>query len=260
MPMGGLVSFMLPNLFFDANTEMKTSEFNLYLMVQTILICCLSMPSIFLLREEPPSPPTVLLRDKDTIVQMTMGQAISALFKNKNYICMFLSFNFLYGLYCAISGVISSFTDPYGYTPGNISIICISFSIAGIFNSFFIGTLLDKYQCYKKTLVFLSFASILTLSLSFWSLPKSKTPSLAGGVMIFTGATLIPIVTVCFSFAAELSYPVPESYSIGIMISCGQIFGFVLVSITLNYYLYRVSDSPQYARQQRIHCTESLFG
>jgi predicted MFS family arabinose efflux permease len=165
---------------------------------------------------------------------MTMGQAIVALFKNKNYIYMFLSFNFLYGLYCAISGVISSFTDPYGYTPGNISVVCIVFSIAGIFNSFFIGTLLDKYQCYKKTLVFLSFASIITLSLSFWSLPTGNIV-LAGGTMVFTGASLIPIVTVCFSFAAELSYPVPESYSIGIMISVGQIFGFVLVRLMFSF-------------------------
>ena len=46
--------------------------------------------------------------------------------------------------------------------------------------------------------------------------------------MMLTGASIIPVVTVCFSFAAELSYPVPESYSIGIMISFAQIFGFLL--------------------------------
>jgi len=49
--------------------------------------------------------------------------------------------------------------------------------------------------------------------------------------MMLTGASLIPIVTVCFSLAGELSYPVPESYSIGIMICFAQIFGFLLVSV-----------------------------
>jgi len=54
--------------------------------------------------------------------------------------------------------------------------------------------------------------------MSFYALPSKKV-AVASGVMMLTGATLIPVVTVCFSFAAELSYPVPESYSIGIMIS-----------------------------------------
>jgi hypothetical protein len=73
-------------------------------------------------------------------------------------------------------------------------------------------------------------SSIFTLGLSAVGLPTGKT-AIEGSIMMLTGATLIPIVTVCFSFAAELSYPVPESYSIGIMISFAQIFGFVLVRL-----------------------------
>lgn len=46
---------------------------------------------------------------------MPILESIKTLFKNSNYVFLFISFNFLYGLYCAISAVISSFTDPYGY-------------------------------------------------------------------------------------------------------------------------------------------------
>jgi predicted MFS family arabinose efflux permease len=149
---------------------------------------------------------------------MSMMDSLKSLFSNRNYMFMFASFNFLYGLYCAIAAVITSFTTPYGYETSDISIICLIFSVAGILNSFFIGTLLDKYQCYRKALIFLCCASVVTLSLSFYGLP-SRNVAVASGIMMLTGATLIPVVTVCFSFAAELSYPVPESYSIGIMIS-----------------------------------------
>ena len=76
---------------------------------------------------------------------MSMLESIKNLFKNSNYVFLFISFNFLYGLYCAISAVISSFTDPYGYEVQDISVMCLVFSLAGIFNSFFIGPLLDKY-------------------------------------------------------------------------------------------------------------------
>ena len=159
-----------------------------------------------------------------------MGEAIKSLFSNRNYIYMFICFNSLYGLYCAISGVMSAFTDYYKYTSSEISIVCLMFSIAGILNSFFIGTLLDKYQCYRKALITLCIASMISLGLSAVGLPSKKL-GIAGGIMVLTGASMIPIVTICFSFAAELSYPVPESYSIGIMISTAQIFGFLLVSI-----------------------------
>ena len=131
---------------------------------------------------------------------------------------MFSSFNFLYGLYSAIGAVITSFTSPYGYETSDVSIICLVFSVAGILNSFYIGSLLDKHQCYRKALIFLCCSSVITLSLSFYGLPSGDVLA-ASGIMMLAGATLIPIVTVCFSFAAELSYPVPESYSIGIMIS-----------------------------------------
>lgn len=50
--------------------------------------------------------------------------------------------------------------------------------------------------------------------------------------MMLTGAALIPIVTVTFSLAAEITYPVPEVYSIGLLISVGQIFGCLLVSLS----------------------------
>jgi hypothetical protein len=92
------------------------------------------------------------------------------------------------------------------------------FSLSGIFNSFFIGTLLDKYQCYKKALLTLGVSSIITFSLNFYGLPTANLLTEAL-IMSLTGASLIPVVTIAFSFAAELSYPVPESYSIGVMIS-----------------------------------------
>lgn len=66
--------------------------------------------------------------------------------------------------------------------------------------------------------MFLCISSTIALALSAYSLPQGKV-GLQAAVMMFTGASMIPIVTICFSFAAELSYPVPESNSIGFMIS-----------------------------------------
>lgn len=116
MPIGSLLSFLLPNLFFDSSSPtMDKSEFEFFILIQSIIVTILSVPSLIFLREEPPSPPTVLLRYKDTVVQMSMMDSLKSLFSNRNYMFMFASFNFLYGLYCAIAAVITSFTTPYEY-------------------------------------------------------------------------------------------------------------------------------------------------
>lgn len=161
---------------------------------------------------------------------MSVGESLKQLFQNKNYIFLFLCFNFLYGLYSAIASSISSFTTPYNFDSSDNSIICLVFLISGILFSFFIGTILDKYQCYRKSLIGICIGSLITLSLTFYGLPTEKL-IVEAVIMMLTGAAIIPIVTISFSLAAELTYPVPEVYSIGTMISVAQIFGAVLVSL-----------------------------
>ena len=102
------------------------------------------------------------------------------------------------------------------------------FMLAGIFNSFFIGVLLDKYQCYKKAHMTVCIGSVVTLALSAIGLPTGNT-LIQASIMMLTGAAIIPNVTISFSLAAEVSFPVPESYSIGIMLCSAQLFGFILV-------------------------------
>jgi len=126
----------------------------------------------------------------------------------------------LYGLYSALSSSITSFTTPYGYDPSDNSVICLVFAISGILFSFFIGTILDKYQCYRKSLIGICIAATLCLALSIYGLPTRKLITETCIIMI-TGATVIPISTICFSFASEITYPVPEIYSIGVMVSAG---------------------------------------
>ena len=96
---------------------------------------------------------------------MPLRECVSNLMRNKNYISLFFTFMFIYGLYCAIAGVLSSFTEPYGYSSSDNSVICLCFLIAGVLNSFFIGSLLDKYQCYRKSLIAVCIASLIALAI-----------------------------------------------------------------------------------------------
>jgi FLVCR family feline leukemia virus subgroup C receptor-related protein len=46
-------------------------------------------------------------------------------------------------------------------------------------------------------------------------------------VCFFDGACMIPVMAVGMDFGVELTYPVGESFSAGVLMSAGQIFGIV---------------------------------
>ena len=72
-------------------------------------------------------------------------KSMRELVKNKNFIFLFITFNFIYGMYCALGAIVSALTGPYGYDISANSILCLVFLISGILTSFFVGTVLDKY-------------------------------------------------------------------------------------------------------------------
>jgi hypothetical protein len=47
--------------------------------------------------------------------------------------------------------------------------------------------------------------------------------------MFFIGISLIPIIPVAYSFSVELTYPISEAMSNGMMIMVSQLFGTFLV-------------------------------
>lgn len=57
--------------------------------------------------------------------------------------------------------------------------------------------------------------------------------------LAFYGAAIIPMLTVAFPFAVELTRPIPESFSNGILITMGLFWGALLgviaISIPIDY-------------------------
>ena len=157
-----------------------------------------------------------------------MLAGIKELLRNKNYILLFFCFNFIYGVYSALATVISSLTHPYGYKISDNSVFSLVFLVAGILNSFFLGTILDKYQNYKKLITFICFSSAVSIGLLALSLPQ-KNMALQVLVMALNGAFIIPIMSVTYSFAVELAYPLPEALVNGMLITGSLIWGALLV-------------------------------
>jgi predicted MFS family arabinose efflux permease len=164
----------------------------------------------------------------DTNGKINVMAGLKELLRNKNYILLFLCFNFVYGIYSAVGTVISSLTKPYGFSIADNSVFSLVFLVAGIFNSFFLGTILDKYQNYKKLITIISFGTSVSTALFGLALFTESKVFVVFAIAVM-GAFIIPIMSVTYSFAVELAYPLPEALVNGMLISCSLIWGALLV-------------------------------
>eukprot|EP00347_Sterkiella_histriomuscorum_P019206 403342532 len=226
VPIGMLFSFVLPNAFISnddvADIPNGIRKFEIYLLVQTIIITIFSLPAIILMKEEPPSPPSVVSYDNAN--KMGMGEGLKELIGNKNYLLLFFSFNFIYGIHGSLGATIASIASQYGYGVNASSTMCFVYLFGGIFNSFFLGTMLDKYQNFRKLVIIICAMSLITCCIHIVALPTGNV-LFESVAMMLVGASVLPITSISYSFAVELTYPIPETMTNGMMISISLIWG-----------------------------------
>lgn len=123
----------------------------------------------------------------------------------------------------------SQLTAPYGYSSGDNALFGGIFILTGVVGSFVYGVILDRSAKYKLILILISISSVCSIMLTMVTLPMGSVPIFSLNLM-FVGISVIPVIPVSYSFAVELTYPVPEAMSNGMMIMASQIYGTLLVS------------------------------
>jgi hypothetical protein len=73
----------------------------------------LTIPALSFIKEEPPSPPSIVANDTNN--DMGLKEGIKELGSNKNYILMFVLYLLIYGIYASMGAVYANLAVPYGY-------------------------------------------------------------------------------------------------------------------------------------------------
>lgn len=100
----------------------------------------------------------------------------------------------------------------------------MTYSLCGIATSIVLGKVLDASLQYKRVLLIVTGSAVITTGVHCFAMP-SGNPYFEIATMLFVGPSLLPISSICFSFAGELAYPVPEAQSIGMMIMFALLYG-----------------------------------
>lgn len=119
---GAMIAFTLPQFIFEndysQNLPQGRRDFCMFLMIQTLLISVFTIPALSFVKEEPPSPPSIVANDTNN--DMGLKEGLKELATNKNYIFMFLIYLLIYGIHASMGAVYANLAATYDYNVAEI--------------------------------------------------------------------------------------------------------------------------------------------
>ena len=209
-----------------ANDKPKgKTKFAEYLIVQNVITSVCTVPTLLFAREKPPTPPSSAASRPPQDAKFR--ENLKLLKSNKSYLLLCVSFTMLYGVYTSLGAVVAAITVPFGYEGVDNAVFGGVFIFCGVAGSFVLGIVLDKTQKFKLMINCTALCAVGFILLGLVTLPSGKG-WLFSLNLAFIGFSVIPIIPISYGFAVELTFPIPEAVSNGMMILPSQIFGAIM--------------------------------
>ena len=238
--LGIIFAMLVTPLFIGTHPNQANygSGFPHMLMIYGWLTVVASVVTLLFLRERPPSPPAA-----DNLVRHSFFKGIRYILKQRDMILTLFVFLIGLGMFNAISSMTDSISSNLGVQDSD-GLVGGMMLIGGVLGALIIPALSDKYRMRKRFLVICTVGAlpgVLGLSLTGYIVHDPLIAyRIALGSAFILGFFIMSAGPVGFQYAAEISYPAPESISQGLLLWVGQISGLLFVagmSIKNNYYL-----------------------
>ena len=147
-------------------------------------------------------------------------------FKNRNACVLIFTFACVLGFantYGSVSGIL---VVALGYSDDVSSLFGMMFIIGSIIGAAVFGTIVEIFKIYKSATVIICGMGAIASGFIEYSLYLDSIV-LASISFVFCGASLA-LLPVGIDFAVELTYPVAESISTGLLMSTGNFIGMIL--------------------------------
>ena len=208
------------------------------LRVYGIICAAGAVAAVVLIREKPPAPPSA-----DELRHTRFFEGLKYILSSRDMKITIVLFFIGLGIFNAVSSMVDSISASIGVddSDGLIGVFMLG---GGVLGAIILPILSDKFRKRKLFLV-IGLGGMLpgVAGLAFAGL-VANTPEaayrLALAASFILGFFVMSAGPIGFQYAAEVSYPAPESTSQGLMLLAGQISGLLLVggmSIGNNAYL-----------------------
>ncbi|XP_069675406.1 choline/ethanolamine transporter flvcr2a-like [Periplaneta americana] len=201
----------------------------------TIVLCLV----IFFFQKEPPMPPSLAqasLRSKTTKTEAydnnhTYLQSLKSLITNRNFALLLVSYGINIGVFYVVSTLLNQIVLlHFADAEEDAGRIGLTIVVAGVVGSVTGGVVLDKTHKFKEcTLVvyFMALAGMLAFTFTL-TLGHIWIIYLTGG---FLGFFMTGYLGIGYEFAAELTYPIAEGTSSGLLNASSEVFGVIFTLV-----------------------------
>jgi MFS family permease len=228
---GIIIAMLVTPLLVGSNPELVTYGTGFEMMLWIFgIITSISAAAVFFLIKEHPEGYVVSEKDK----RHDFGKGVLHILRNRDMQITMILFLIGLGIFNAISSMTDSISE-YAGVKDSDGLIGGLMLIGGIFGAVILPALSDKYRRRKIFLVIclagmvpgifgLSFAGNMGLS-------SGNTYTLLLISAFVVGFFVMSAGPIGFQYAAEVSYPAPESASQGMLLWGGQLSGMVFVAL-----------------------------
>jgi len=204
-------------------TPFIVGAINIEIMILIYGILALISGALFVIfvKNKPPTPPSSeILKEK-----VLMGQGLKQLFLNKYFIILFIIFFFGLGIFNFVTSYIELIAVPRGFTPTDAGLLGGLMLIGGIVGCVIMSALSDKYKKRKILLII----SILIATVSLFVITFSADEIILYLFSFLLGYGILSAGPVALEYAVDLTKPVPEATSNGMLLMVGQIGGIIFI-------------------------------
>lgn len=176
---------------------------------------------IIFVKDKPPIPPS----EQATVEKVFNFKGIKDLLTNKYFLILSILFFIGLGSFNMITSYVDLIFQPRGYTAEESGIIGAIMLLGGIVGSIVMAALSDKFQ--KRKLLIIISVSITTLSLGILTFAASELLVFLFSFLL--GFGILSAGPVSLEYAVEITTPVPEASSNGILMMVGQVGGIIFI-------------------------------
>lgn len=201
----------------------------------TIMLCLV----LFFFQKEPPLPPSraqAVLRREAPVSEKAVDsraylQTLKSLFTNRNFTLLLVSYGINVGVFYVVSTLLNQIVLlHFANAEEDAGRIGLTMVLAGVVGSVTGGIVLDKTHRFKECILvvyFMAMAGMLAFTFTL-TLGHIWIIYLTIG---FLGFFMTGYLGIGYEFAAELTYPIPEGTSSGLLNASSEVFG-VLFTLT----------------------------
>jgi MFS transporter, FLVCR family, MFS-domain-containing protein 7 len=211
------VGSLLPALIVSDKGTSK--DFFILLISEGGLTAATTLLLILVFRSEPRSPPSPSEEHQQTI---NLKEDLLNL--------LLLGFSLGLALFNSLTTLLEQLIKPSGYSSNDAGIFGAIIIVAGLFNAFLAGVIMDKTHAYRLILKILLFGACASVLFFIFFLRPNRFYPLAASIGLM-GFFLLPLLPVSFECAVECTYPIRPEWSTGLLMCSGNVLGGVFIFV-----------------------------